>query len=402
MAFVALLCALRNHQPAGTERRANMPLTGLEILGGSEHCAQDSSQVKQSQWPVGSSWDNVVDDYEGDFSSYSSRKGELMSGFHTLFLLVSAVLLCFEVRSQAETYPSRPVQVVVPVTPGGATDIVTRAFTHRLGELWSQSIVVEHKPGGNGQIGASYVAKAAPDGHTLLSTAETTLVINPSLFRNLTYDPSKDFTPISGLGLINQLLLVHPSVPARNVRELIELAKAKPDELTYSTFGIGSTAHLNMAMFLNMAGVKMQPVHYRGGAPALAAVIGGHVNAMMISVGQAAQPWEAGQVRALAAGSKERLAEFPNLPTVAESGLNGFEAVAYFALVAPHGTPREIVQKINSDVKTIATNPDFRAKFFVPNRYEPLLGTPEEFGAYMRSDSEKWARVIKQLGIKID
>jgi tripartite-type tricarboxylate transporter receptor subunit TctC len=326
----------------------------------------------------------------------------MMNRFKYALILIAANFLLLPAYAQPLNYPAKPVQVIVPVTPGGATDIVTRAYTNKLGELWNQRIVVEHKPGGNGQIGATFVAKAEPDGYTLLATAETTLVINPSLFKSLSYDPFNDFVPIAGLGLINQILLVNPAVPAKSVQELIALAKTKPDELTYSTFGIGSTAHLNMAMFLNRAGIKMQAVHYRGGAPALEAVIGGHVNAIMISVGQAAGPWDSGRVRALAAGSKQRLPEFPDLPTIAESGIPGFEAVAYFALVAPKGTRPEIVTKINADVQRISSDPVFKEKFFTPNRYEPVHGSPQEFTNYMRADAEKWADIIKQLGIKIE
>ena len=227
-------------------------------------------------------------------------------------------------------------------------------------------------------------------------------MVNPSLYSKLSYDPDQDFTPISGLGLINQLLIVHPSVPARSVNELIDLAKAKPEELTFGTFGIGSSGHLNMEMFQGMAGIKLRAVHFRGGAPALTAVMGGHINALFISVGQAAQPWQAGQVRALAAGSKKRLGEFPDLPTVAESGLPDFEAVSYFGLVAPSGTPREIVAKLNADVQRIISDPAFKERFLVPNRYEPIPGSPEQFGAYMKADTRKWEKIIKDANLKVD
>jgi len=322
--------------------------------------------------------------------------------FRRALVLLASLVLGAGAQAQAQTYPSRTVQIVVPLAAGGAADNITRAIAQRLGEMWGQQVVVENKPGANTQIGAQHVAKSAPDGYTLLASAETTFVVNPSLYSKLSYDPAKDFTPISGLGVINQLLIVHPSVPAKSVQELIALAKAKPDELTYGTFGIGSSGHLNMEMFLGMAGVKMRAVHYRGGAPALTAVMGGHINALFISVGQAAQPWQAGQVRALAAGSAKRLGEFPELPTVAESGLPDFEAVSYFGLVAPSGTPREIVGKINADVQRIVTDPSFKEKFLVPNRYEPILGSPEQFGEYMKADAQKWAKIIKGANLTVD
>jgi tripartite-type tricarboxylate transporter receptor subunit TctC len=316
--------------------------------------------------------------------------------------LAFLTLLAFAAAAQAQTYPSKTVHIVVPLAAGGAADNITRAIAQRLAERWNQQVVVENKPGANTQIGAQHVAKSAPDGYTLLASAETTFVVNPSLYSKLSYDPAKDFTPISGLGVINQLLIVHPSVPVKSVGELIALAKANPGDLTFGTFGIGSSGHLNMEMFQSMAGIKMRAVHYRGGAPALTAVMGGHINALFISVGQAAQPWQAGQVRALAAGSKKRLLEFPELPTVAESGLPEFEAVSYFGLVAPSGTPQEIVGNINADVQRIIADPSFKEKFLVPNRYEPILGSPEQFGEYMRADTQKWAKIIKDANVKVD
>ena len=291
---------------------------------------------------------------------------------------------------------------MVPLAAGGAADTIARAVAQRLAEAWNQQVLIENKSGANTQIGAQQVAKSAPDGYTLLASAETTFVVNPSLYSKLSYDPAKDFAPISGLGMINQALIVHPSVPATTVKELIDLAKAKPGELTYGTFGIGSSGHLNMEMFQGMAGVTLRAVHYRGGAPALTAVMGGHTDTLFISLGQMAQPWQAGQVRALAVGSRKRVAEFPQLPTVAESGLPDFEAASWFGLVAPSGTPPEIVRKINADVQRILSDPTFKEKFLVPNRYEPIIGSPEQFDEFMKADAEKWTKVIKDANVKVD
>ena len=318
---------------------------------------------------------------------------------HALALLAS---LAFCSGAQAQSYPSRTVHIVVPLAAGGAADTIARAVAQRLAEAWNQQVLIENKAGANTQIGAQQVAKSAPDGYTLLASAETTFVVNPSLYSKLSYDPAKDFAPISGLGVINQALIVHPSVPATTVKELIGLAKAKPGELTYGTFGIGSSGHLNMEMFQGMAGVTLRAVHYRGGAPALTAVMGGHTDALFISLGQMAQPWQAGQVRTLAVGSRKRVAEFPQLPTVAESGLPDFEAASWFGLVAPSGTPPEIVRKINADVQGILTDASFKEKFLVPNRYEPIIGSPEQFDAFMKADAEKWTKVIKDANVKVD
>jgi tripartite-type tricarboxylate transporter receptor subunit TctC len=320
---------------------------------------------------------------------------------HTCALALLASL-AFGAGAQAQNYPTRSVHIVVPLAAGGAADTITRAIAHRLTEAWGQQVVVENKPGANTQIGAQQVARSPADGYALLSSAETTFVVNPSLYSKLSYDPAKDFTPVSGLGAITQALIVHPSLPAATVKEFIELAKSKPGELTYGTFGIGSSGHLNMEMFQGMAGIKLRPVHYRGGAPALTAVMGGHIDALFISLGQMAQPWQAGQVRALAIGSKARVAEFPQLPTVAESGLPGFDAASWFGLVAPSGTPREIVAKINADVQRLLHDTAFKEKFLGPNRYEPIKGSPEQFGEFMKADALKWMKVIKDANVTVD
>ena len=236
---------------------------------------------------------------------------------HALALLASLALCS---GAQAQSYPSKAVHIVVPLAAGGAADTIARAVAQRLAEAWNQQVLIENKAGANTQIGAQQVAKSAPDGYTLLASAETTFVVNPSLYSKLSYDPAKDFAPISGLGIINQALIVHPSVTATTVKELIGLAKAKPGELTYGTFGIGSSGHLNMEMFQGMAGVMLRPVHYRGGAPALTAVMGGHTDALFISLGQMAQPWQAGQVRALAVGSRKRVANSRNCPPWPRAG----------------------------------------------------------------------------------
>jgi tripartite-type tricarboxylate transporter receptor subunit TctC len=270
--------------------------------------------------------------------------------------LALAIIACFaSLHAHAQSYPSKPVRVVVPLPAGGATDVITRAVSARLSDMWGQQIVIENKGGANTQIGAEAVAKAAPDGLTLLATSESTLAVNPFLYRKLAYDP-KDLIPVSGLGIITQALVVHPSVSAASVKDLIALAKAKPGELNYGTLGIGSSSHLNTLNFENQAGIRLTPVHYRGGAPALTDVIGGHTQALFISVTLMNQPWKAGQLRALGVGGAKRVPQFPDLPTIAESGLPGYEAVSWFGLFAPAGTPPDIVRKINADVQISRRN----------------------------------------------
>jgi tripartite-type tricarboxylate transporter receptor subunit TctC len=296
-------------------------------------------------------------------------------------------------QAQAQSYPAKAVRVVVPLPAGGATDVIARAVSQRLSEMWGQQLVIENKGGANTQIGAEAVAKSAPDGYTLLATSESTLAVNPFLYRKLPYE-AKDFVPVSGLGTITQALVLHPSVPANTVAEFIALANSKPGELNYGTLGIGSSSHLNTISFESMAGIKLTPVHYRGGAPALTDVIGGHTQALFISVTLMHQPWQAGQLKALGVGGGKRVPQFPDLPTIAESGLPGYRAVSWFGLFAPAGTPADIVRHINGDVQRILSDPAFQEKFLTPSFFEPILGSADEFARYVSAEQVKWGKII--------
>jgi len=268
--------------------------------------------------------------------------------------------------------------------------------------MWGQPVIIENKPGANTNIATAEVAKAPADGYTLLSTAEATFAVNPYVYAKLPYDPVKDYVPVSGLGIIQQVLAVHPSLPYKSVADVIAAAKAQPGKLNYAAFGPGSSPHLNMEMLLHMAGVQMTPVHYKGGGPALTDVIGGHVPMIILSTTLTAKPYKAGQLRILGVGSPARLAAFPELPTIAESGLPGYEAISWFGLFAPAATPREVVAKINADVQRVLTDPDFREKFLAPNYFEPVTGSPAEFAAYVKRESDKWGQVIKAAGIAVE
>ena len=295
--------------------------------------------------------------------------------------------------ARAQSYPAKPVRVVVPLPAGGATDVIARAVSQRLSEMWGQQIVIENKGGANTQIGAEAVAKSAPDGYTLLATSEATLAVNPFLYRKLAYE-AKDFVPVSGLGSITQALVVHPSVPVGTVAELIALARSKPGELNYGTLGIGSSSHLNTVSFESMAGVRLTPVHYRGGAPALTDVIGGHTQVLFISVTLMNQPWKAGQLKALGVGGEKRVPQFPELPTIAEGGLPGYQAVSWFGLFAPAETPVDVVRKINADVQRILSDPGFQVQFLAPSFFEPILGSADAFAAYLATEQAKWSKII--------
>ena len=300
----------------------------------------------------------------------------------------------------AQNYPSKPVTIIVPASPGGVTDALGRVLAQRFGEAWGQQVIVENKPGANNQIAAEYVAKSPADGHTLFIGPEVTFVVNPSLYGRLAYDPVNDFVPITGLVTINHALIVNPSLPVDNVKDLLALAKAKPGELNYGTFGIGSSGHLNMELLQALAGVKLQAVHYKGATPALTDVMAGHIQMMFISVGSAVPQWKAGKVKLLAVGAAQRMPLLPEAPTVAESGLPGYAAVSWFGLFAPAGTPRPIVDKINGEVRRIFADPDFRESFLDRQYFESIVGTPEDLAAYLKSEEQKWGKVIRDAKVK--
>jgi tripartite-type tricarboxylate transporter receptor subunit TctC len=239
------------------------------------------------------------------------------NAFLTLGLAVASCTI-----AAAQSYPSKPIHIVVPFSPGGITDVIGRALAQRLTEAWGQQVVVENKPGGGtGQVGTEYVAKSTPDGSTLLVTADATFVTAPHTYSKLPYDALNDFVPITALGISPQALIVHPSLPVRTVSELVALAKTKPGGINYGTFGIGSSGHLNIILIEGMTGTKFTPVHYRGAAPGITDVIGGHIQMMIVSIGLITQPWQAGNLKVLGFGSTSRLPQYPDVPTLAESGL---------------------------------------------------------------------------------
>jgi tripartite-type tricarboxylate transporter receptor subunit TctC len=315
--------------------------------------------------------------------------------------LTLAYIGLFAGSAQAQTYPAKPITIVVTLAAGGAADVIARALAQRLSEEWGQPVLVENKGGANNQVGTTAVARSAPDGYTLLLTPEHTFTVNPYLYRKLSYDPAKDFIPVSGLVGISQALVVHPSLAMHNVGDLITAAKDKPGGFNYGSLGVGSGPHLSMELLQFMSGAKLNAVQYKGAAPALTDVIAGHIPMMFVSTGLIVQPWKAGQLRPLGVGSRERLAQFPELPTVAET-LPGFTALVWFGLFAPNGTPREIVVKLNTAVQHILTDRGFRDRFLTPNLYEPMPGSPEQFAEDIRRDSERWQKVIRDAKLAIE
>ena len=317
--------------------------------------------------------------------------------------LVLLACLAGAAAAQAQSYPTRTITLTVTAAAGGVTDVVARALGERLSQTWGQQVVIENKGGAAHVVGAQSVAKAAPDGYSLLVAEAGTFTINPTLYGKgkLPYDEEKDFIPITGIVRINQALLGHPSLPANDVRELIELAHKTPGELTYGTAGIGSAPHMNVVLFESMANVKLVPVHYRGAAPALTDVIAGHVNLMSVSVSLALPPFRTGQIKIFGIGSDKRLPLAPDIPTVAENGLPGYEATTWFGLFATAGTPTAIVTKINAEVANILADSQFREKFLAPQMFEPMASSPEEFADYIKAQRRKWAKVIDEQKLSI-
>jgi tripartite-type tricarboxylate transporter receptor subunit TctC len=324
-----------------------------------------------------------------------------MQHLRTLTLAVGT-LTAATFSAEAQTFPTKPVTIIVTSAPGGAADATARTLALHLGKAWNQQVIVENKPGGNTQIAADYVAKATPDGHTLLLGPDVTFTVNPHLYRKLSYDPVKDFEPITGLTVLHQALVTHPSLAVNSVPELLKLAKAKPGALNYGTFGLGSAGHLNMEALQSQAGVKLTAVHYRGAAPAMTDVIAGHIQLMFVSFGSALSSWKAGKLKMLAVGSPRRLDGFPDLPTVAEGGLPGFEAKSWFGLFATGRTPQPVVAKINADVRKIIESPEFRTTFLAKQRMQSITSTPEAYAELIRTDSRRWAKVIAAANLKID
>jgi tripartite-type tricarboxylate transporter receptor subunit TctC len=306
--------------------------------------------------------------------------------------------------AQTASYPDRPITLIVTAAAGGVTDVAARAVGQELSRAWGQPVIVENRGGAAHILGAQSVAKADPDGYTLMVGEAGTFTINPTVYPpgKLPYDTDRDFVPISGLVRINQALIADNNLPAANAAELIALAKQKPGQLTYGTAGIGSAPHMNMALFESMAGVKLQAVHYRGAAPALNDLAGGSINLMSVSVSLALPAFRGGRVKMLGIGSDKRIALASDIPTVAESGLPGYQAVTWFGLFGPAKLPPDIVGKLNAQVAKIFADADFRTHFLEPQMFEAMPGSPQEFAAYIQSERAKWAKVIHDANITLE
>jgi len=303
--------------------------------------------------------------------------------------------------ASAQTFPSKTITIVSPAPAGGVTDIIGRALAQRFSKAWGAQAVVENKPGANNQIAAEYIVNSPPDGHTLFIAPDSTFIANPSLYSKLPYDPYKSFSPISGLMIINHGLIEHPSFAPNNVKELIELAKQKPGEINYGTYGIGSSGHLNMVLFEAMTGTKLQAVHYKGAAPATNDVVAGHIQMCFVSAGAAVPLWKAGKLKLIAVGGKQRMPQLPDVPTVAET-VPGFQAVSWFGLVGPAGMPPEVVAKINAEVRGMFADPEFQKTFLDHYLFQSIAGSPDDLMNFIKTEEPKWRKVIQDAKIKVE
>ena len=314
-----------------------------------------------------------------------------------------ALLLALAVAPAfGQQFPSRQVRIVVPTSPGGATDALSRQIGGRLAELWGQPVIIENKPGANQMIGAELVAKSAPDGYTLLVSDASTYVINPHLYKKMPYDGVRGFTPITVLVRFPWVVAVHPSVPATSFQELVAYARAKPGALSYGSFGLGSSAHISVDYLKRLLGIDVVHVPYKGAGPAVTDLLGGQIQMMMVTPLLVEPHARAGKLRLLAAATRERIARLPELPTVSESAAPGYEAGTWFALMGPAGMPRGVTSLIYEDVKKVLNEPAFRDRYVDKQWFEVVANTPDEFALFLREEYERWEKVVKLSGVTVE
>ena len=303
--------------------------------------------------------------------------------------------------AQAQDYPSRPVRVIVPWAAGGSTDSLGRILAAKLGEYAGQQFVIDNRPGATGTIGHAQLAKSPPDGYTLLLGSNSTFSIAPFLYKSLPYDGETAFAPVALVATNPQILSLHPSVPAANVKAFIALAKARPGEIVFSSAGSGATSHLATELLIMMTGIKMVHVPYKGGGPSAQALLAGETMMSFVDVITCLPFARAGRLRPIGTSGAKRTPLMPDVPTLAESGLPGYESSTTFAMFAPAGTPKEIITKLNREVLRALASPDVKERL-ANQGMETIGGTPEEFVAYNRREMQKWSKVIRERGIKVE
>ena len=312
-----------------------------------------------------------------------------------------AVVLAFPLLAAEQAYPSKPIRLVVPFPAGGSLDVVARAIGQKLTEAWGQPVVIDNRPGAGGNIGADLVAKSAPDGYTILEGALSTHAVNVSLYAKMPYDPIKDFAPITLVAVTPNVLVLNASYPVNSVPELLAYARANPGKLSFGSGSNGSAGHLAGELFKTEAGVDMVHIPYKGGAPALQALLAGDTQLMFDNLANSAAQLKAGKLKALAVTTAKRSSLMPELPTLSETGLPGFDIYTWWGFMAPAGTPKEVVAKWNAEVTKILNSPEMKA-FFAQQGAEPAPDSPEQFAALIRSEINKYAKIVKQSGAKVD
>lgn len=302
-------------------------------------------------------------------------------------------------RAEAQIYPNRTITLVIPFAPGGSTSIVGRVIADKMSQLLGQSIVVDNRAGAGGTVGTKYVAKSDPDGYTLLLGYTGTLAIGPSLYKEVGYDPRKDFAPIGMIGNAPSAVVVHPSFPAKTIAELIAYAKANPGKVNFGSAGVGSVNHITGEYFARSAGITLVHIPYKGTGPALTDLLGGHIPMALAPIPPVHANVAAGLLRALAVTGKTRVALMPDVPTIAEAGLSGFEASLYYGLVAPAGTPRPIIDKLNTELRAALASDEVKKQLGADGT-EITPGTPEDYADFIDKDEKKWSELVKASGVE--
>jgi tripartite-type tricarboxylate transporter receptor subunit TctC len=299
------------------------------------------------------------------------------------------------------TYPSKPVRFIVPFPPGGAVDYYARAVQSRLAETLGQPVLIENRSGASGMVGAELVAKSPPDGYTLLIGNIASLAMNVGIYSKMPYDPVKDLTPVMRTVAVDYAMVVHPSVPARSVEELVAYAKANPGKLSYGSAGSGSAPHLSTELFKQRAGIDIVHIPFKGGGPMVTDLLGGQIQVVIADQANLMPHVKAGKLRALAVGTLVRSANYPDLPTIAESGYPGFEARAWQGIAGPAALPPDVVKQLQAAIAKVMAMPDVRARL-VEGGLDPIVTTPEEFGEFIRAEIAKWSKVAKDVGARVD
>ena len=308
---------------------------------------------------------------------------------------------CALAQTLPPAYPSKPIRLIIPFSPGGPADMLGRPLAQALTEAWGQPVILDHRAGAGGTIGAELLAKSAPDGYTIMMATPGILAVSPGLYPKLPYDTLRDFSGVTNAVTSANIMVVHPSLPVTTVTDLIRLARSQPGQMSYASAGNGSASHLGTEMFKSMAHVNIVHVPYKGAGPAVIDLVGGHVQLMIIGIPVALPQVRAGKLKTLGVTTLKRSPAAPEIPTLNETGLPGYEVVNWYGIIAPGKTPRDVIAKLNAEMRRILYTPDMRPRL-QSQGFDPLANAPEEFDAYIRSELVKWTKVVKQAGIKSD